>query len=149
METWARYRIGRVDGCLGWPKKVLLGKWRDGLPTNLCPVCIGREKPHHNCPVCGGDGRVKLEARDNKANPAFINGNGQRFHYDDDPVSQRIDWLICVQLTEYQREVVIATFTRNGTQEQKARKMGISQGYFSALLGDGLEQIKRGLDNQY
>jgi hypothetical protein len=141
LEAWARYSQGKADGGIGWPVKTMLGKWRDGLPTNICPICNGREKPRHNCPVCGGDGRVKLEAKDNKANPAFITGNGPRTHYDDDPRSQRVDWLICTALTEYQRTVVISTYKVNGTQTQKARKMGISQQYFSQLLGEAHETI--------
>jgi hypothetical protein len=135
MEVWARYSQGRIDGGIGYPKKVPLGKLQDGIPTNKCPICIGREKPYQNCPVCGGDGRVKLEANDSKANPAFITGNGPRIHYDDDPRSQRVDWLICTALTEDQRIVVISTYRSNGTQDHKARKMGISREYFSRLLG--------------
>lgn len=143
METWARYRIGRAGGGIGWPNKVMLGKWRDGLPSNLCPICIGREKPHHNCPVCGGDGRVKLEAQDNKANPAFITGNGMAVNYDDDPISQKVDWLVCTALTQDQKEVVMLTYTTNGTQAQKARRMTapVSQQYFSVLLGEAHDLI--------
>lgn len=141
LEQWARYRQGRIDGGIGWPKKTILGKLRDGLPTNLCPICIGKEKPVHNCPVCGGDGRVKLDVRDSKANPAFIRGNGNRQSYDDDPQSQRVDWLVCTELTEYQRDVVISAFCSNGTQLLKARKMGVSPGYYSALLGESMQII--------
>lgn len=142
LEQWARFRLGRIDGAIGWPKKVPLGKLREGLPTNLCPVCIGREKPIHNCPVCGGDGRVKLEVMDDKANPAFIRGNGPVYSYDDDPQSQRVDWLVCNELTEYQREVIISAFCRNGTQTQKARKIGISQQEFSILQGEAMTIIE-------
>lgn len=142
LETWARYRQGKIDGGIGWPKKTILGKLRDGLPTNLCPICIGKEKPVHNCPVCGGDGRVKLDVRDSKSNPAFIRGNGNRQSYDDDPQSQRVDWLVCTELTEYQREVIISAFCRNGTQTQKARNIGISQQQFSLIQAEAMTKIE-------
>lgn len=142
LEQWARYRQGRVDGGLGWQKRTILGKLRDGLPTNLCPICIGREKPHHNCPVCGGDGRVKLEVMDDKANPAFIRGNGPVYSYDDDPQSQRVDWLVCTELTEDQRVVIILAFCTNGTQSLKARKIGISQQHFSQIQGEAMAVIE-------
>ena len=145
MEVWARYRIGRADGGIGWPKKVMLGKWRDGLPSNLCPICIGREKPHQDCPVCGGDGRVKLEAMDSKANPAFITGNGQRTYFDDDPRSQRVDWLVCTGLTEDQRAVVMLTYTQNGTAERKASKIGISIDQYVSILEVAHGIISEGL----
>lgn len=146
METWARYRHGRENGGTGWPKKTILGKLRDGLPTNLCPVCIGREKPHQNCPVCGGDGRVKLEAKDNKANPAFISGNGPRIRYDDDPRSQRVDWLICTVLTEDQRSVVIAEFTWNGNKYSKIRRLHCKLSTYDENLENALKTIKSMLD---
>lgn len=142
LEQWARYRQGRIDGGTGWPKKTILGKLRDGLPTNLCPICIGKEKPAHNCPVCGGDGRVKLDVKDSKANPAFIRGNGSRQSYDDDPQSQRVDWLVCTELTENQREVLISAFCRSGTQTTKARELRISQQHFSLLQGEAMAIIE-------
>ena len=142
IEQWARYRQGRVDGGLGWPKKTILGKLRDDMPTNLCPVCIGREKPIHNCPVCGGDGRIKLEARNDKASPAFIRGNGFRQSYDDDPQSQRVDWLVCTELTEDQRVVLISAFCCCGTQTLKAYKIGISQQQFSMIQGEAMVIIE-------
>lgn len=143
LEQWARYRQGRIDGGTGWPKKTILGKLRDGLPTNLCPICIGKEKPVHNCPVCGGDGRVKLDVRDSKANPAFIRGNGNRQSYDDDPQSQRVDWLVCTELTEDQREVLISAYCRNGTFQLKARRLGLSPIEFSSKLSESHEIIGR------
>lgn len=142
FEQWAKYRQGRIDGALGWPKKTILGKLRDDMPTNLCPVCIGREKPIQNCPVCGGDGRIKLEARNDKASPAFIRGNGNRQSYDDDPQSQRVDWLVCTELTEDQREVLISAFCRNGTQTQKAREIGISQQKFSMIQDEAMAIVE-------
>lgn len=146
LDQWARYRQGKIDGGTGWPKKTILGKLRDGLPTNLCPICIGKEKPAHNCPVCGGDGRVKLDVRDNKANPAFIRGNGPVYSHDDDPQSQKVDWIICTELSQDQREVVILTYTHSDTQLQKARKLGVSQQHFSKELADAHILIQEALE---
>lgn len=146
LEQWARYRQGRIDGGLGWPKKTILGKLRDGLPTNLCPICIGKEKPVHNCPVCGGDGRVRLDVQDNKANPAFIRGNGPRYSYDDDPQSQRVDWLVCTVLTEDERVVVIHEYCRTGNRNSKIARLHITHSFFNELLDSALFKIQEKLD---
>ena len=147
LEAWARYRQGRIDGGTGWPKKVLLGKLRDGMPGTNCPKCSGSgkvkiEAPNIgirrvDCPVCDGNGRVRLDPTGNKVNPALIRGNGHRTHFDDDPISQRVDWLVCTVLTEDQRAVVMAQYTERGTQATKARRLeggAISQSYFSKIL---------------
>lgn len=145
LEQWAKYCSHRDDGGLGWPKKTILGKARDALPTNLCPVCIGKAKPVHNCPVCGGDGRVKLDVRDNRAIPAFIRGNGYRATYDDDPQSQRVDLIICTELSEIQKSVVILVYCRYGTYAQKAGKVKKSDTEFSKILSEAHEIIERHL----
>lgn len=145
LEQWARYRQGRIDGGIGWPKKAILGKLRDGLPTNLCPVCIGREKPIHNCPVCGGDGRIKLEVRDDKANPAFIRGNGNRQSYDDDPQSQRVDWLICTVLDEDERVILIKEFCDTGNRNTKISRLHITHSYYNEVLDSAMEKIEKNI----
>ena len=147
LEAWARYRQGRIDGETGWPKQVLLGKLRDGMPGTNWPKCSGSGKVRVeapgvaamrvDCPVCDGEGRVRLDPTGNKVNPALIRGNGHRTHFDDDPISQRVDWLVCTVLTEDQRAVVILQYTTKGTQAMKARKLeggAISQSYFSKIL---------------
>lgn len=156
MEVWARYRMGRENGGIGWPSKVILGKLQDGMPGTGCPACGGTGKApgtvygiarkRIKCPRCNGEGKVKLDTAGNQCNPAYIMPTG-RYHADDDPRSQRVDWLVCTALTEYQRTVVMATYTTNGSQDHKARKMGVSQQYFSVLLGQAHTQIMRGLDN--
>ena len=141
VECWARYCTRGNGSGLGWPRKTLLGKWRDGLPSNLCPICIGREKPHQDCPVCGGDGRVKLEAMDNKANPAFITGNGPRSYHDDDPRSQRVDWIVCTMLTDDERTIIRAEFLENGNRNMKISRLRIRHSTFNELLDSALDRI--------
>ena len=161
LETWARYRIGRIDGGTGMPSAVLLGRLLDGMPGTDCGRCkdavtgasvgyiyvnapgIARQKVV--CPVCDGRRRVKLDPDPRKTNPACIRGSGHHQGIPDDPVSQRIDWLICTALTQDQREVVMAQYTKPGTQEHKASRMGISQGYLSRLLGEAYNIILAGL----
>lgn len=155
MEVWARYRMGRADSGNGWPKKVILGKMQDGMPGTGCPTCGGKgsvsgalygvARAKVSCLTCNGDGKVKLDGG-NKVNPAFIMPTGSRKFMDDDPRSQKVDWLVCTVLTEYQRVVVMATYTQNGTQDQKSSKMGISQGFFSKLLGEAHDLIMSRLD---
>jgi len=157
MERWARYRQGRIDGGTGWPRQVTLGKIMDGMPGTDCPRCKdavtgssvgyihvpgpGGIKQKTTCPICEGARKVKVDSSPNKANPALIHGSGPRMAFDDDPLSQRIDWLVCTALTEDQRAVVMAQYTQGGTQTMKARRLGISQGYFSELLGEAYKII--------
>ena len=145
LEQWARYRQGRIDGGIGWPKKVPLGKLREGLPTNRCPICIGREKPHHNCPVCGGDGRIKLEVMDDKANPAFIRGNGPVYSYDDDPQSQRVDWLVCTVLEEDERVIIIKEFCDMGNRNTKISRLHITHSYYNDVLDSAMQKIEKNI----
>jgi len=162
LEQWARYRVGREDGGTGLPRQTLLGKVLDGMPGRDCPRCKdavtgaslgyvyvqapGVARRRVTCPTCEGHRKVKLDANPAKVNPALIRGNGPRRAFDDDPLSQKVDWLICVALTEDQRTVIIWQYTRPGTQEMKACRLGISQGYFSRLLGEAHATIARRLD---
>lgn len=158
MERWARWRIYRATGELGWPRKTLLGKILDGLPSTRCPVCqgrgkvpvpvgrFGRELPWILCPQCHGDGKVKADPHGEKANPAFIKGTYDPT-FGDDPLCQKIDRIVCSKLTEYERSIVIGEYTSNGTQAHKAERLNISQSYYSKLLGVALESIAQSLDD--
>lgn len=147
LESWARYAQGRIDGGIGWPKKVMLGKLLDGMPGTNCPRCSGKGRItikhpiageiRSQCPICDGEGRVKLDPT-GKVNPALIHGSGPRQHYDDDPQSQRIDWLICTELTEDQRSVVIAEFRANGNRNMKIAKLRIRHSTYNELLDESI-----------
>ncbi len=152
LERWARYRIGREDGGTGWNRQTLLSRVLSGMPGTDCPRCKdavtgaslgvvwveapGMARRKTACPTCDGARKIKLDVDPAKVNPALINGSGPRRGFDDDPLSQKVDWLVCVALTEDQRVVVLAQYTRAGTQEMKAGRLGISREFFSRLLGD-------------
>lgn len=157
LECWARYRQGRVDGGTGWPKQVLLGKLRDGMPGTNCPKCAGSgkvkiESPgissmRVDCPICDGAGKVKLDPTGSKVNPALISGNGPRSFYDDDPVSQRVDWLVCTALEEDQRVVLMAEFCRFGNRNQKIARLHITHSMYNGLLDAAMDIIQEELNN--
>lgn len=156
MERWARYRHGKVDGNIGWPKQVMLGKLRDGMPGTGCPRCgatgkvtieaPGIAKLRTDCPVCEGAGKVKLDPSSTKVNPALIAPTAFRGGLSDDPLSQRVDWLICTSLREDQRVVVMSEFTENGNRNRKIARIKITHSTFNELLESALNEIYRGLE---
>lgn len=156
VEQWSHYRLGRIDGGIGYPKQVLLGKIMDGMPGTNCWKCRGSgkilieapgiAKARVDCPICDGAGKVKLDYNPEKANPAFITGSGPRFGYNDDPISQRVDWLICTELTEDQRVVLIEEFTRPGNKYSKMRRLNIRLRTYDDLLGEALDRLEEMLD---
>jgi hypothetical protein len=155
MERWARYRHGR-EGGTGWPKQVMLGKLMDGMPGTGCPRCSGRGKVtidapgiarmRVDCPVCDGAGRVRLDPSAVKVNPALIPQTGSRGQYNDDPLSQKVDWLICTVIEEDERIVVMAEFTENGNRNRKIARIRITHAKFNDLLESALEKIAENLD---
>ena len=156
MERWARYRHGREDGGTGWPKQVMLGKLLDGMPGTGCPRCAGHGKitidapgiarMRVDCPLCDGDGRVKLDPSSVKVNPALIPQTGIRGQYNDDPLSQKVDWLVCTAIEEDERVVVMAEFTQNGNRNRKIAKIRITHSVFNDLLDSALGKIAKNLD---
>lgn len=160
LHVWARYRTDPHYNS-GWPRQVTLGKLLDGLPGTDCPRCkdavtgasvgfihidaegIARRKV--TCPVCEGDRKVKLDYSPNKANPAMLHGNGSRYGWNDDPVSQKVDYLICTVLEEDQRLIVLYEFTRNGSQTDKIRRLRITHSTYNRLLDEAVEAIANNL----
>jgi hypothetical protein len=153
LHTWARYRLDQSYNS-GWPRQVLLGKLLDGMPGTDCPRCKdavtgssvgfihidaeGMAKQKITCPVCIGERRVKFDHSPNKANPMLIHGNGIRYGWNDDPVSQKVDKIICTIMTEDQRVVVIQEFTKNGTQNDKIRRLHITHSKYNNLLDEAV-----------
>jgi len=161
MEQWRRDCFRKEDGGTGWHRQVMLGKVMDGMPGTDCPRCKdavtgastgsiyiaapGIAKQKVVCPVCDGAKRVKVDASPNKVNPALISGNIPAPHFDVHPMSVTIDRIVCAMKdTDAYRSlyfVIYYHYLRNGTQEQKAMKIGISQGHFSRLLGEAHDYI--------
>ena len=156
FHTWARYREDPHYNT-GWPHQVTLGKLLDGLPGTDCPRCkdavtgasvgfihidaegIAQQKV--TCPVCEGQRKVKMDYSPNKANPMLIHGSGSRYGWNDDPVSQKIDMIICTVMTEEQKAVVIQEFTKNGTQNDKIRRLRMTHSAYNGLLDMAIETV--------
>ena len=154
IERWARYRIDRQEGN-GWPRQVILGKMRDGMPGMNCPGCGGQGKRQISvqggiaqyipCPTCKGGGKVKLDPGGNKINPMFIPSTATKYAQEDEKLMMRIDWLICTELTEDQRIVVMAEFTWNGNRNQKIAKLKIRHSTFNDELEEAYSRLNRHL----
>lgn len=155
LEQWARWRQYRASGELGFPRKTILGKILDGLPSTTCTLChggkrvagsrVGADARWVTCPQCSGEGRIKADPDGVKVNPAFIRSTANPASYDEDPQSQQVDWLVCMKLTEYQRSILLIEYTHSGTQEMKAMREGVSHSYYSRTLKDAINEIEAGL----
>lgn len=153
FERWARYRITPKNN--GWPRQVTLGKLLDGIPGTDCPRCKdaltgasvgfihiaaeGLAKQKVPCPVCKGDRKVKFDHCPNKANPMLISGTGSRIGFDDDTQSQKLDWIICVKMSEPQRVVILAEFTENGTKNDKISRLRMTHSLYADYLDSAFE----------
>lgn len=105
---------------------------RDKRVVKRCNACDGTgEVDHKWCHKCRGLGQlVEVEK---KANPAFIPSTRPK-DFDEDTMSQRIDFLICTELTEFQRSILLWEYTRPGIQAEKAEKQGITvEAYWGRL----------------
>lgn len=93
----------------------------------------GRAIQYAICPGCGGSGKAKLDSDPSKANPAFIPSTRPK-DYDDDEVSQRIDYIIANQLRSTLQAILFWEFTRPGSQFEKAGKMRITHDAYRVRL---------------
>jgi hypothetical protein len=159
MHAWARYRDDKSQNNGGWPRQVTLGKLLDGMPGTDCPRCkdavtgasvgfihiaapgLALEKVE--CPVCHGARRAKLDASPSKANPVLIHGNGSRYGWNDDPISQKVDHIVCTKMSEDERVVVIQEFTKGGNQADKIRRLHLTQSTYRELLDDAIGIVAR------
>lgn len=160
MEGWARWRIGKRSEGLGWPRKTLTGKLLDGMPSTKCTICNGKgyvtEKDIQSiqgrldCPMCGGEGKIKADPRGVKVNPAFIRSTVPYFASYDNPVFVRIDRIV----SDFGREdekrslffVIWYEYVRYGTQQTKADRMQLSERRYVQLLDAALAEIETRLD---
>ena len=101
----------------------------------------GIAKQKVTCPVCVGARRVKMDFSPSKANPMLIHGNGSRYGWNDDPVSQKVDLIICTIITDDQKAVVIQEFTKNGTQNDKIRRLRMTHSTYNELLDEAVETV--------
>lgn len=160
LHTWARYRLDPHYNS-GWPRQVLLGKLLDGMPGTDCPRCKdaltgasvgfihidaeGIAKQKVTCPVCSGARRIKFDHSPNKANPMLIHGNGSRYGWNDDPVSQKVDWIICNFLSDSQKDVVKEEFTKDGNRNDKISRLKMTHSLYNSLLDEVFERIAENL----
>lgn len=160
LHTWARYRLDPHYNT-GWPRQVTLGKLLDGMPGTDCPRCkdavtgasvgyihiaaegIARLKV--TCPVCSGNRTVKIDTSPAKANPVLIRGNGSRYGWNDDPISQKVDLIICTLLTDRQKEVVIEEFTKGGTMRNKIQRLRMTYSQYNGHLDIAVETVAENL----
>ena len=133
IENWARWRIYRAGNELGWPKRDSIGRAMSGMPSTKCIVCNGKGRiVEHDaygrdirieCKICAGQGKLAMDPDPHKANPAFIHATRGRNSYDDDPVSQKIDFIVCTELTEPEQAILTMEYTRVGNQNQKLHRL--------------------------
>lgn len=160
MHAWARYRLDPNYNS-GWPRQVTLGKLLDGMPGTDCPRCkdavtgasvgfIHIEAPgiatqKVECPVCHGDRRAKLDASPSKANPVLIHGNGSRYGWNDDPISQKVDYIVCTKMSDDERVVVIQEFTKGGNQNDKIRRLHLTHSVYNQHLDKAVQTVAENL----
>jgi len=153
MQEWGAWRL---DGGhrLGWPRRTMLGKAIDGMPSTRCTVChgagrvdgkrVGAYARWVTCPQCGGQGRVKLDPSMRKTNPAFIRSTRGPL-IEDNRVCECIDRIVAgwrtSGLTLKYHFAIMYEYTRPGTQSDKARRMHISQGYYSKIVAYAEDMI--------
>ncbi len=153
LERWARWRHYRANGELGYPKKCSVGRLVTGAPR--CPLCRGSgemkylvpNKPPYwdDCPQCKGAGKIGMDHGPDKAIPSLIRITAPL--YTDDPMSERIESIVCQKLNEDQRSVIIWEYSRLGRQTDKAERLGISQGTYSKRLAAATEIISQRLES--
>ena len=97
------------------------------------------------CPVCHGDRRVKIDHSPSKANPMLIHGSGSRYGWNDDPVSQKVDLIICTIMTDKQKCVVIQEFTKNGTLRDKIQRLRMTYSQYNGYLDEAVETVEENL----
>lgn len=155
LERWARWRIFRAGNELGWPKRDSIGRAMSGMPSTKCIVCNGKGRVTVNdadkhvfkieCAVCGGKGKIAMDPDPNKANPAYIHSTKGRNFYDDDPTSQKVDFIVCTELTEDERSILLMEYTRVGTQNHKISRLRVTHSYYNSILVKAEKIIEEGL----
>lgn len=126
-----------------------------GGDTKPCRYCknpkTGKptgEKDGKTCVHCRGSGNMPTPANhegrtpSSAANPAYIKATKQGGYIEDDPTSQRIDWLICTAITEDERVVVMHEYRWSRTRLQALARLKVGDRYFRETLTDALTKIE-------
>jgi len=151
LDLWARWRNsqGSLQNIF-WHRQTLLGRILGGIKSSICTRCHGvgrvavpgyRDRPV--CPICGGDGRVKLDD-EGKINPAMIPATA-RGH--DDPVMFKLEHVFDRGLTKLERLVVEQEYFKGGTRMGKASRLGISVPAYSKRLSRAHERFQAALQD--
>lgn len=158
-QRWAEWRLTRNSDGLGWPRRTVLGRVLDGMPSTKCIACqgSGRVAGHRigavvafvHCALCEGAGRVKADNDPACCNPAFIRSTAPFASDREEVISERVDALVAglggADETRSLYFVLFFEYTRSGTQRMKAQKLGISDRWYRDLLGRAHDHVRRGL----
>ena len=87
------------------------------------------------------DGRTPGSA----VNPAFLRSTKMGGYVENDPISQRIDFLICTAITEDERVVIMHEYRWSRTRQQALARLHVSSQYFTETLADALRSIEQNL----
>ena len=108
--------------------------------TVKCKECKGRgEVNGTTCPPCRGTGK-HTNIRHYRINPAGIKSTRQP-GADDDPLSHRIDWLVCTVLTEDERTVIMHEYCWSRTRQQALKRLRVDHQTFLVWLDGAKEKI--------
>lgn len=153
-DRWARWRHSRGSGGLGFPSRTILGKLLDGMPGIKCPACLGAKRlecgvighvvQYITCPQCSGQGEVKHDGDIHKVNPYFIRSTAG-YVEKEDPVSERVDWLYCTDLTELERNIIWSEYALNGNRNQKISRLRVTHQYYNDELDKAHRKLAEGL----
>ena len=156
MEIWARWCVKR-NPQLGYGKNVF-ARLIEGMPGTGCPTCGGRGRApgavfgvaqqYVKCETCNGAGRVKLNKTSGaKINPALINPTKPPDFSNE--LAEKIDYIVKAICTERDQEILNLEYFYNGRQQDKAKRLKISQGYYSTCLTEAHDTIEDNLKKEY
>lgn len=109
------------------------------------------EKNGQTCIHCRGSGYMPTPANfegrtpASAVNPAFLRATKQGGYIEDDPISQRIDWLICTAITEDERVIVMHEYRWSRTRQKALARLKVGSQYFAETLADALRKIEQNL----
>ena len=153
LKVWSKWRrTGRLGQGLYWPRVSITGRFLDGMKGDTCPSCKGHKKlPGHvyeidevwvECQRCNGTGRVKLNNKDSRINPAFIR---ESYRGNIDPIMLEIDRAMCDLKRDHKKVriwyAIWSEYNYNGTQRQKAFKKQLTYKQYRISLEKGHEFI--------
>lgn len=141
-ETWRDARRRETLAQLGYGD-TFLKQCLDDMPSRVCPGCRGKNP---DCVLCEGSGKIDLDPKSGKINPAFIHTTHRS---PDDETSEKIDRIMC-RLKNRQKTfgyylILLQEYTRIGTQKIKAERVNLSYGAYKTKLSRAHKHIEDGL----